>query len=226
MTFAEKPQWLPYRIGPTGVVWEAPCDAPPEASGISEAVREKRALRDDAIVWLREELKDGPLSQKRIVREAREYGFSYGTLRRAKEELKLRSKRIEFGAGISYWAWVLPEEAPEAAGTPVPVSDVRTYAKTAEKSTVPATAGESNGKDEPSSIDLQEYFAGRGPDLDEATLKRMMTPAMVTKLIKERRGLGSGQSARRSRKRRRNRKNGKHTSNGHHKSNGKGNGKR
>ncbi len=221
MTFAEKPQWLPYRIGPTGVVWEAACDAPPEARGISEAIREKRALRDDAIEWLREELKEGPLSQKRIVREAKEYGFSYGTLRRAKGELKLRSKRIEFGAGISYWAWVLPEDVQETAGTPAPVSDVRTYAKTAEKSTALPMAGESNGKDEPSAFQLQEYLAGRGPDLDEAALVRMMTPALITKLIKERRGLGSDQSERRPRRGRRKGKNGRQTANGHHESNGK-----
>ncbi len=225
MTFAEKPQWLPYRIGPTGVVWEAPCDATPEASGISEAMREKRALRDDAIEWLREELKEGPLSQNRIVREAKEYGFSYGTLRRAKSELKLRSKRIEFGAGISYWAWVLEPEGVEGVeAMPAPVSDVRTYAKTAEKSAAQATAGESNGKDEPSAFQLQEYLAGRGPDLDEAALIRMMTPALITKLIKERRGLGGNKSERRSRRRRRKGKNGRHTTNGHHESNGNGKG--
>ncbi len=228
MTFAEKPQWLPYRIGPTGVVWEAARDAPPEASGISEAMREKRALRDDAIVWLRGELQDGPLAQQRIVREAKQHGFSYGTLRRAKEELKLRSKRIEFGAGISYWAWVLEPEGGEkvegAEEVPAPVSDVRTYAKTAEKSGARPTAGESNGKDEPTAFQLQEYLAGRGPDLDEAALIRMMTPAMITKLIKERRGLGGDQPARRSRKRRRKRKNGRPTANGHHGSNAKGKG--
>ncbi len=222
MTFAEKPQWLPYRIGPTGVVWEAPCDAPPEASGISEAMREKRALRDDAIEWLREELKEGPLSQKRIVREAKEYGFSYGTLRRAKGELKLRSKRIEFGAGISYWAWVLPEDVQEAAGTPAPVSDVRTYAKTAEKSGAQPTAGKSNGKDEPTAFQLQEYLAGRGPDLDEAALVRMMTPALITKLIKERRSLSGGDPAR-PRAKRSNGRQRKHKSHASHESNGKGN---
>ena len=143
-----------------------------------------------------QELKDGPLSQKRIVREAKEYGFSYGTLRRAKEELKLRSKRIEFGAGISYWAWVLDRRGSKGskrcrrrfrmcAPTQKPRKNRRRSRRRASQT----------AKMSPSAFELQEYLAGLGPDLDEATLTRMMTPAMVTKLIKERRGLGGGQPA-------------------------------
>ncbi len=227
MTFGEKPQWLPYRIGPTGIVWEAPRDAPPEASGISEAMREKRALRDEAIEWLREELKEGPLSQKQIRREAREHGFSYGTLRRAKTELKLQSKRIGFGPGISYWAWVLPETVlPEAveesAETAAPVSDVSTNGKTAEKTTALPKPRKSEGKDAPSSAELDADLAGLGPDMDHETLVRKMTRAMVTRIIRGSRDIGRGQPERRSRRRRRNRKNGRHSTNGHHESNGKG----
>ena len=72
MTFAAQPQWLPYRIGAAGIVWEAPIDAPPEASGISQAVREKGALRREAAEWLRGRLSDGPESMMNILRQAKE----------------------------------------------------------------------------------------------------------------------------------------------------------
>jgi hypothetical protein len=231
MTFAEKPQWLPYRIGPTGIVWEAPCDAPPEASGISEAMRERRALRDEAIEWLREELKEGPLAQKQIRREAREHGFSYPTLRRAKAELKLQSKRIGFGPLISYWAWALPEggdgvenvEVVEAVEeTPAPVADVSTNAKTAEKTAARPKRRKADDKEAPSSSALQDYLDGLGPDLDEATLARMMTPATVSRIIRGSRGSASAEPERRPRRRRRNGKKRKHAATGHHASNGKG----
>jgi hypothetical protein len=198
-------------------------------------MRERRALRDEAIEWLRQELKEGPLAQKQIRREAREHGFSYPTLRRAKEELKLQSKRIGFGPLISYWAWVLPEgvekvegaEAVEEMPTPAPVADVSTNAKTAEKTAAQPKPGKSKGKDSPWSAELDDYLAGLGPDLDHAALTRMMTPAMVTRIIRGSRDLSEGsggQPARRSRKKRRNGKHGRHTTNGHHESNGKAKG--
>jgi len=221
MTFAAKPQWLPYRIGPTGIVWEAPRDAPPEASGISEAMRDKRALRDEAIEWLRQELKEGPVSQKQLVREAKEYGFSLATLRRAKEELKLQSQRTGFGPGISHWAWALPGNAQAAAQTPAPVADVSTYGKTAEKTAGQGTPRDSNGIKGPSPAEFDEYLEGLGPDLDDETLARRMTPAIAARVIGKNRDTGEGQPERRSRRRRRSRKNGKPGANGRHESNGK-----
>jgi nicotinamide riboside kinase len=230
MSFAAKPQWLPYRIGAQGIVWEAPIDAPPEASGISEAMREKRALRDDAIEWLRGELKDGPLAQKRVVREAKQYGFSYATLRRAKSELGLRSKRIEFGAGISYWAWVLEPEGAEggegvegaANASPAPVSDVSTYGKSAEKSAAERTTRGSNGNGAQSPEELLEHLEKLGAELDAATLSEMMTPAAVMRILKASYGLYGDETPVRSRPKGRNGRNGRHTSNGHHGSNGRG----
>jgi hypothetical protein len=221
MTFVAKPQWLPYRIGPTGIVWEAPRDAPPEASGISEAMRDKRALRDDAIEWLSQELKEGPVSQKQLVREAKEYGFSFATLRRAKEELKLVSVRTGFQRGISYWAWALPGDAQTASETPAPVADVSTYGKTAEKTVAQGTPRESNGIEGPSPAQLDDYLEGLGPDLDDETLAQRMTPALAARFTRKSRDIGEGQPKRRSRRRRRRGKNGKPAGNGNHESNGK-----
>ena len=48
-----------------------------------------------AIAWLREALKDGPLPSKQVMDEARENGFTVGTIRRAKTEAKVVSRRIQ-----------------------------------------------------------------------------------------------------------------------------------
>jgi hypothetical protein len=224
MTVAVQPKWLPYRIGAGGIEWEAPIDAPPESRGISEAQREKGALCREVMEWLREELRDGPVAQKKIALEAREYGYSIATLRRARAKLGVRSKRIGFDAYISYWAWVLEtenREGTETITTPEPVSDVSTYGTDVSTYGKPKQAAKrkargANGKKAAAPAERIDA------EMDTNTLSQMMTPELVMQILRERRGCLDGEWEDRMDEQPRRGKNGKATSNGRHRWKGNG----
>jgi putative DNA primase/helicase len=68
---------------------------------------EARTERDAAKAWLNELLADGPLAARKVEDLAKRAGFAPQTLRRARENLGIVSKRIGIGAGSSY-LWSLP----------------------------------------------------------------------------------------------------------------------
>ncbi len=200
MNFAAQPQWLPYRIGASGIVWEAPVDAPPEASGISEAVREKGALRREAAEWLRGRLSDGPESMMNILRQAKALGYSLGTLRRVKAEMKVRSTFVVLHPGIKHWNWEL---------APDPNVSENVSVETAEPVAEASVTDEPNGKSKSTSRrksrgskkkaapvpeehdDDQEVtdldFASL-ENLDNRELAGMMTPKFIRQIITANRG--------------------------------------
>jgi len=67
----------------------------------------ERQERKEAGQWLRELLAAGPMPQRDIERQAREAGFSMGTVRRAKGPLGVRAVKSAFSGG---WRWSLPGE--------------------------------------------------------------------------------------------------------------------
>jgi hypothetical protein len=63
--------------------------------------------RDEAKAWLREALADGPVAAGLIRKMSNEAGHAWGTVRRAKDDLRVKAQKAGFGDdGI--WCWVLP----------------------------------------------------------------------------------------------------------------------
>lgn len=73
---------------------------------------DERDTLADAKGLLRGALKGGPVDAKVILEEARKAGIGERTLRKAKAELKVRSKRISAGKGTpGSWQWELPAKS-------------------------------------------------------------------------------------------------------------------
>jgi len=70
--------------------------------------REDSSERNEAAQWLREFLATGPKPTREVQKQADKSGFSWATIRRAKNDLCIRADRSAF-RGI--WEWSLPEDA-------------------------------------------------------------------------------------------------------------------
>ena len=69
-----------------------------------------RGALDTAVEFLREVLANGPMKVTEIYAEAEGAGLKPRTIVRAKEELKIKSKKVGFGNEEgTFWAWILPE---------------------------------------------------------------------------------------------------------------------
>src|SRR5205807_6346170 len=105
MSFCAEPQWLPFTIGAGAVAWGRPLEARPDGASPTEEAREKAALRREAIDWLRDVLRDDDMPMSAVEREARQCGYSGATLRRAREQLGVRTYREGYGVlGVSWWS--------------------------------------------------------------------------------------------------------------------------
>ncbi|HEX5687373.1 MAG TPA: AAA family ATPase [Ideonella sp.] len=82
-----------------------------EAEANPEGDEESSAL-DEAVQFLRSELRDGPKPAKAIFREARDAGHSERTIKRAKAELQAESIKEKVG-----WAWALPVKGAKSANS-------------------------------------------------------------------------------------------------------------
>ncbi|MBL0088628.1 MAG: AAA family ATPase [Ideonella sp.] len=82
-----------------------------EAEANPEGDEESSAL-DDAVQFLRSELRDGPKPAKAIFREAHDAGHSERTIRRAKSELRAESVKEKSG-----WVWALPIKEAKGANS-------------------------------------------------------------------------------------------------------------
>ena len=77
---------------------------------------EERGKLDDAVDWLRELLKDGPVDSKEVRTAAKQSGIAQPTLERAKTKLRVRSRKRDYAAG---WWWEAPEHGhPENGSNP------------------------------------------------------------------------------------------------------------
>jgi hypothetical protein len=86
------------------IVWGGQTDLSADALMVAKSDEEKTAV-DDAVEFLREELKSGPVQQA-ILKKA--WDGSWSTLRRAKSKLNVRSSKAGFGGAGSGWTWSLP----------------------------------------------------------------------------------------------------------------------
>lgn len=102
---------LSYTIGTWSEVPFLEWDATPVTMTAAEALTPPRGSKSDdsalaaAIEWLQARLADGPAPAKTIVDEAKMAGIANKTLYRAKDELKVKSRK----KGMGGWYWSLPE---------------------------------------------------------------------------------------------------------------------
>lgn len=67
---------------------------------------EERSALEEAMEFLRDEIKDGPVGSTQVSKDARAAGITDITLKRAKSALGVRSRK----QGDGPWTWALPEE--------------------------------------------------------------------------------------------------------------------
>jgi len=110
---------LGYRIVPGAndlpvVEWTGPVDLTADAVGGKPPT--KMPARDRAGGWLREQLANGPRRASDLMTAAAEAGIPEKTLYRAKEILRVQSKKLQAG-GTAEWYWYDPN-APWPADAP------------------------------------------------------------------------------------------------------------
>ena len=135
MNLAPDQEGLSYTLrqestGAVTVAWGQAVRLSADAVLQPEAV-EQKSERLEAMEWLRERLSAGAISAKQIRADAKASGFSWSTLRRAKDALLVRHSKQGFEGG---WLWelALPEDAHEIAKMPTsktwaPSSEVDTF---------------------------------------------------------------------------------------------------
>ena len=69
---------------------------------------------DEAVTFLKELLKEGPMGPTAIFAEGKHAGHSIATLRRAAKKLGIKTAQNYAGGKISGWEWALPETTPVA----------------------------------------------------------------------------------------------------------------
>ncbi|HSW00330.1 MAG TPA: AAA family ATPase [Sedimentisphaerales bacterium] len=89
-----------------------------EGTGQESQGHDKTPPRGRAVEWLRELLRDGPLSSIQVQEEAKSAGFAWRTVHRAKDDLRICPFRDQFGGS---WIWRLPA-AENAAGKALPAA--------------------------------------------------------------------------------------------------------
>jgi hypothetical protein len=133
-SFCAEPEWLPFQIGPRSaaeqgkVAWGPPAETPPESAVPVCPARERGWIRRELKEWLLTALLKSDMPVAMMVKEAKAMGFSEMTLRRAREELKVRTFRGE-GGPLSMGWWTL---RPAKAGPDIPpggLPDAATLAK-------------------------------------------------------------------------------------------------
>jgi putative DNA primase/helicase len=113
---------LAYRIEATDktarVVWEegaVTLSANSVLSGGQEHAsdRDERSTRTEAVEWLTSQLQEGAQAVTFLQEQAKKDGFSWATVRRAKDKLPIRSYKLSLEGG---WAWELGKPRARAGG--------------------------------------------------------------------------------------------------------------
>jgi hypothetical protein len=209
-------------------VWLDPIGPPPEASPVSEAVRERGALRREAAEWLRGELRGEPVSMYNILQQAKSLGYSLGTMRRVKAELRVRSKHIVLGEGVNYWAWVLGPDPDNAENSPVETPSAAAEVSATQEpngKTKPAARHKGRRSKEqkaPAPVETDDIPESLASDLDRVDHTSPMDRKLITRIVSASQRMDEfGEFDAPAPAKRRNGKNGHRGSNGKG-SNGKG----
>jgi hypothetical protein len=121
---AQRPPSLSYRIvtsevhDTARVEWAGTTDHDANSLASGPANPAEKSKLDEAKEFLRDELSDGPMWAKLILRDARDAGVATATLYGAKTALRVRSEKI----GVEGWQWSLPtkegDDPPADANVP------------------------------------------------------------------------------------------------------------
>lgn len=90
---------------------------------------EDKSARADAKEWLADLLDDGPVSALDVEAKGKQAGHSWSTLRRAKGDLGVRSRKVGAPGETGEWKWILAEGAHETPKMPrdKPLSTLSTF---------------------------------------------------------------------------------------------------
>ncbi len=104
---------LVFRISDAGLTWDdQPVDGTAESLLATDEppTRTDQRERDEAALFLQQELKDGPVASKTVEADAKANGIAQRTLWRAKSRLGIRAERAKNQDGrIASWYWLPPE---------------------------------------------------------------------------------------------------------------------
>lgn len=111
------PASLGFRLGATdagpALQWAGAVDLSADELCVSQSAQAVRRPRERAAEFLRAALASGPRPVAELEKLAAERGLSWGTVRRAKEQLKLKAELVRKGSAEQSWQWTDP--VPEAA---------------------------------------------------------------------------------------------------------------
>lgn len=128
MNLAEESTGLAYTIQSGRVVWESnPIEMTADEFLNAEVNRERENSdqsqeRQQALLWLENLLRDGPLPSKEIKRQGEECGFTWSAVKRAKKAAKVAAIKSGFG-DETRWLWRLPGDRREAPDQKSPVTE-------------------------------------------------------------------------------------------------------
>jgi AAA domain len=106
---AEKAPSLVYRIVTSEVhdtariEWMGTSEYDANSLAADASTPQEKSELEEAKVWLRDELKDGPMWAKQVIKDANVAGVAEKTLRRAKAVMRVKSEKI----GTEGWSWSL-----------------------------------------------------------------------------------------------------------------------
>ena len=83
--------------------------------------REDTTAKAEAAEWLLTYLADGPRTQEEVQKAACGVGFAWATMRRAKKDASVRSRKCDFSGG---WVWEITP-APKREGAHEDVEDAQ-----------------------------------------------------------------------------------------------------
>ncbi len=105
---AQEAPALAFRIADNRIIWESQSLPMTVDEALAKAPDPNAAMdRKQAVAWLTEILGQAPLPMAEVVDQGRKLGFTYATLRRAKDDLGVLTKRNGFGE-LGGWLWELP----------------------------------------------------------------------------------------------------------------------
>ena len=99
--------------GAPTVTWDPDPVTLSAEEALSSEPDEFRTEREEAVDWLKDRLSVGSVSSKQIFRDSKGEGIKDRTLRRAKDELGIKPRKLGFSRE---WVWELPKMATELEG--------------------------------------------------------------------------------------------------------------
>ena len=114
-----KPALLGFHIDDRGCfIWDGVVDLDVHAL-LNVPLPDEKAARDEAKDFLLEVLKNGPRPAAEVQTEARQYGITDTTLKRAAKDLELQKIRVGGIGKDGHWEWALAKDGPSPTGDPL-----------------------------------------------------------------------------------------------------------